>query len=203
MSFSSHDASIKHNAAFFDVIKNDRTSISGEVVLRSTEQVTKPFVKKHFRLGTMPSGSNIKAGNLLKRNDLNYLVLETTENFDSEKIAFIDSGIWKTNFSGEIRRYVTVKTDISQTDTDILIESDVLGVLNEIFALLIDRQPGEIEVGKWGMFMPGYVSGEIGDQVIFNSGEIDRYDKFRIATVDKGITFTGVKFVTLENDTRD
>lgn len=73
---SAHDCTIKYNASFFDVVKNDRSTASGEAVIRSTQQVTKPFIKKHFRIGTFPSDSDLKPGYLLRRNHINHLVLE-------------------------------------------------------------------------------------------------------------------------------
>ncbi len=199
---SLYDQSIKNNADFITIQKFDYSEISGEVVLDTTQQITKPFIKKHFRTTNFPTDTNIKSGDLFRRGDQRYLQIELTDIFSQRQLLCRDGVAYKCNYSGEIRRLAQVKTELGNNETDTELQKDVYGVIGAFSDFLNDEPPGDIETGRWGMWLPQNISGEIGDVVVLNSGEVDRFQQFRIKTLNPGVDLDGVKLLSMDLDTR-
>lgn len=198
---SPNDASIKQIADFVSIQKLDRSVISGEVYIETTQQITKPFIKKHFRTATFPTDTDVKSGDLLIREHQRYLLIELSEKFNQRELLYRDGVAYKTNFSGEIQRITETKGELGNTVVKSVIEQDVYGILGSTSDFLNPEIAGDIETGRWGMWLPANVSGEIGDIAIVNSGEVDRFQAFRIETVNPGVDFDGVNFISMDLDT--
>lgn len=201
---SGYDASIIYESDNVNFTTHARSEVSGEVALRENKQVTKQFIKKHFRTATFPSTTPAKSGfNFLdKKNQQNYIIVQLDDINIHTEIAFKEGIAYKCNFSGEIQRNNETHTALGPIDNWETIESDVKGIIANLWEDIKETPAGEIEVGTWNLYIPSHISGEVGDRVIFNSGEVDRYEVYKMKAVDKGINFEGVKFVSLEEDRR-
>lgn len=201
---SPYDASIIHESDNVNFTTLARESVSGEAILRENKQVTKQFIKKHHRTITLPSTTPAKSGFdfIDKKNQHRYIIVQLDDINIHTELAYREGVAYRTNCSGELQRNNETHGAFGVDDNWEAIEEDVNAILVSNWEDIRESPAGEIEVGDWNLYVPAYMSGEVGDRFIYNSGEVDRYEVYKITGVDKGVNFAGVKFIKLDRDSR-